>query len=483
MIVKIHKGGKSFSGAATYLTHDPKAKTDERVAWTHTLNLANDHVPSAVDEMLWTARNAELLKQEAGIRAGGRATENPVKHVSLNWAPDENPTRDHMIETTEDFLRHMKWQEHQALLVAHEDKEYAHVHVLLNAVHPETGLRLDDNFERRRAQECALEYERENGRIYCEQRLKNLEEREDGPTRPAWMAFRENHRKFENQEKILENKNDPILIRDPEIPENTNSDEWRILKEIQRDERKIFFGEGKLAFNELRNSTYREIRKEFRERWSDYYAAEKNGGDGVDLAAMKAEIVAEQKTALEERRDAACAELRKSRDGQYRELLDDQREIRLGLHSRQEAGLENALFLDLARDGNAGRDIATTFREAADETLMPRDGDSGWEMDASAYEAPPRHENAGMKSGANIGANIGEGLGFGLIAFLDSIADGFIGAKPAPKPRQREPEHSGPNPFDAAADEAHKRQQQEEQNKQEEADREWRKRQRSGYGE
>ena len=61
----------------------PKAKTAERVGWTHTLNLANDHVPSAVDEMLWTARNAELLKQEAGIRAGGRATENAVKHVSL----------------------------------------------------------------------------------------------------------------------------------------------------------------------------------------------------------------------------------------------------------------------------------------------------------------------------------------------------------------------------------------------------------------
>ena len=76
MIVVIHNGGKSFSGAVTYLTHDPKAATTERVNWTHTLNLANDHVPSAVDEMLWTARNAELLKHEAGVRAGGRATEN-----------------------------------------------------------------------------------------------------------------------------------------------------------------------------------------------------------------------------------------------------------------------------------------------------------------------------------------------------------------------------------------------------------------------
>jgi len=65
-----------------------------------------------------------------------------------------------MMAATSDFLNHMKWQEHQALLVAHEDKSHAHVHVMLNVVHPETGLRLNDDFERRRAQAWALEYER-----------------------------------------------------------------------------------------------------------------------------------------------------------------------------------------------------------------------------------------------------------------------------------------------------------------------------------
>ena len=70
MIVKIQPSGKSFSGLANYLAHDPdQAKTAERVARTHTHNLASDDVPCAVNEMLWTARDAELLKQEAGIRA------------------------------------------------------------------------------------------------------------------------------------------------------------------------------------------------------------------------------------------------------------------------------------------------------------------------------------------------------------------------------------------------------------------------------
>ena len=63
MIVRILSSGKSFSGCATYLTHDANANTTERVAWTHTHNLANDHVQSAVDEMYQTSQNAELLKQ------------------------------------------------------------------------------------------------------------------------------------------------------------------------------------------------------------------------------------------------------------------------------------------------------------------------------------------------------------------------------------------------------------------------------------
>ena len=50
---------------------------------------------------------------------------------------------------------------------------------------PKPGCGSMTDFERRRAQAWALEYERENGRIYCEQRLQNVEEREDAPTRPG----------------------------------------------------------------------------------------------------------------------------------------------------------------------------------------------------------------------------------------------------------------------------------------------------------
>jgi hypothetical protein len=199
MIVKISGGGKSSSGLGTYLTHDPKEQTAERVDWTHTHNLANDHVPSAVDEMLWTARDAELLKQENGVRAGGQSTKNAVKHVSLNWAIEDKPSEQHMKATSEHFLRHMGWDQHQAIFVAHNDKAYKHVHLMINQVHSETGSKLDDGFEQRRAQKWAAAYELEQGRVYCDQRMLNAEEREKAMPRNMHIAFKKNQQDFENQ--------------------------------------------------------------------------------------------------------------------------------------------------------------------------------------------------------------------------------------------------------------------------------------------
>lgn len=474
MIVRILSHGKSFKGLAAYLAHDPDAKTRDRVNWTHTLNLPDDDVPCAVNVMYLTAENAELLKQEAGIRAGGRKTENTVKHFSLNWARDQRPTKEHMIETAQDFVRNMGWEAHQAILFSHTDKKHAHVHCMLNMVHPETGLRLNDDFERHRAQAWALEYERENGRIYCEERLKEPEEREQSPTRPAWTAFEKKQQEFERAEKRLQNQA-PIFIGDGENPKNTNSDEWKILKEMQKAERLAFFAEGKLAFKELRNSIYREVRDEFREGWSDYYYAKRNGGDEETLAAMKAQLIADQKTVLEERRDEACGELRKTRDGLYRELLDGQREIRLGLRERQEAGLDNSFFHELIKDRDAGKDMAAAFREAAELTTQRQDAGEAPSADAPAFGARPGRESPGIRSGENIAADLVGGIGFGVISLLESVADGIIGSKPAPKPRRAEPERDEPNPFDAVIEEGRQRQHRE----QEEADREWRKRQRS----
>jgi hypothetical protein len=360
----------------------------------------------------------------------------------------------------------MKWQEHQAVLVAHDDKPYKHVHVMLNTVHPETGLRLDDGFEKRRAQAWALEYEREQGRVYCEQRLKNPAERESAPARNIWMAFQENEKEFGRAEKSLRQQG-PILLDEQEIQKNQKNDEWRILKEIQRTERMDFFAEGKSEFSELRLSIYREVREEFRDRWADFYAARREGGDPDTLAALKAELIADQKAILEARRDEACAELRESRNERYRELLDGQRETRADLRGRQEAGLDNALFLQQVEERNAGRDVAGDFRQAADETAIPQQTRE-WEADATASTGGASNAS-GMKSGADVETVIGGRLTAGIGSFLDSLFCDLVG----PGPRPYQPEPADVKLLQAAADDALKQQQQRERDQ---SDEEWRQR-------
>jgi hypothetical protein len=352
------------------------------------------------------------------------------------------------------------------------------VHLLLNAVHPETGLRLDDNFDFGRAQKWALAYEKENDRIYCEQRLKNAEEREDGPTRPAWMAFKESQIKFAQEEKTLENQA-PILIGDGNNKEfDLISAEWKILKENQRADRKEFFAEGKIEFSELRKSIYRDVREEFRSRWSDYYAAIRFGGDGDTIALMKAELLADQKAVLEARRDEACKALRESRDGLYKQLLLDQQTARHDLHDRQDSGLDSTVFLELERGGKSGaKDITADFRQVAAEVTSARhDPDEASSPDTPAFGGRPGREYPGMKSGADIGANLAGGIGFGVISLLESVADGIMGAKALPKPRRAAPERA--DPFDAVMEEGKRRRERE----QEEGDSEWRKRQERSYG-
>jgi hypothetical protein len=469
MIVRILSRGKSFKGLATYLTHDAdQAKTSDRVAWTHTRNLANDEIPSAVNEMLWTARDAELLKQEAGVRAGGRTTANQVKHLSLNWSPEDRPTPEHMRETTDGFLRHMKWEEHQAIVVAHNDKAYAHVHVMLNAVHPETGLRLNDDFERRRAQTWARDYEREQGRIYCEQRLLNPEEREPAPPRNIWMAMQENQKEFAQAEIILAENSEYSR----EEPINRENSEWEILKENQRTERISFFADGKSQFSELRTSIYREIRQEFRSRWADYFTAAREGADPDMLAELKAGIIADQTALLDARRAEACAELREARDERYRGLLDNQSEVRADLRWSQDVGLDNAAFLSHAGERD---DVAAEFGEAGDEVATRFDG-GDW--NAADDDAAQLDHNAPQAEGDHVGT--GEAPpGLALLSIFGFALDDLInfGSKPVshkPDPETREQMRAG-------AEEATKRRRREEE---EEAHAESRRKQRErSYGE
>lgn len=362
MIVKIGKPGRSFVKLALYLGHDIKADTTKRVAWTHTLNCAHDHVPSAVHEMYTTWLDADFLKQEAGVPLTGRKLEKPVKHFSLNWDPSEKPTPKEMVAAVESYLTRMGWQDHQAVLIAHSDKKYRHVHVMLNAVHPETGLRLQESYEHRRTAAWCEQYERAHG-IVCEERLKPVGQRAKSPPRPVW----------ERLQGIAAEGLEPIAFDRPEVephlPPGWKAEEWKHLKALQREQRDAFFAGGKDVYRGIRNQIYQEVRQTYRAEWAEYFALKRADAAPDVLQAFRDNLVAQQKETLDHYARIAANEVRTQRDIAYRALLDRQKAEREVLTDRQKHGVSSSQLWHAKEAARLRAEIATVGSDAVPPAL------------------------------------------------------------------------------------------------------------------
>ena len=194
MISKINGLGRSFAGVAAYCLHDApepddrRPETSERVGWTDTRNLATIRVERAARLMAATAKAAPDLKRLAGAAKGGRKLAKPVLHYSLSWANDETPDRQEMSRAVDGSLEALGLEGHEALIVAHDDTRHPHVHVIANRVDPETGKAAKLGNSKLRLSRWAEGYEREQGQIRVERRVKNNERRRAGKEvlRPIW---------------------------------------------------------------------------------------------------------------------------------------------------------------------------------------------------------------------------------------------------------------------------------------------------------
>ncbi len=124
MIAKVARGSR-FSGLQAYLLGRKEGQGVERVAWVTGRNLGVDEPELAAEVMSATwAENPRV--------------EKPVYHLIVSFAPDEKLGQAAALEVVERTLRDLGLEEHQALIVAHDDTGHQHVHVMLNRVHPET---------------------------------------------------------------------------------------------------------------------------------------------------------------------------------------------------------------------------------------------------------------------------------------------------------------------------------------------------------
>lgn len=423
------KGGSSFRGAGKYYLHDKaaakdlpndlKPKTDDRVAFMDTRNCVNDDPHLAIDEMWATARAQNDLKRAHGLALGGRKCTDPVKTISLSWHPSENPSAEQMIEAADSYLAKMGWSEHQAVYVGHNDTEHAHIHIILNRVHPDTGRVLDDRKDYRRAQEWALEYEKEHGRIFCEKRLEydrpphersandNLPHDVIVATRPLEQDYRRDEQKREDLDKL----------------------ERDLLKQQQRAEREAWFEEGAKLFKQTRNAVWRDVKEEYREDWKQFYAddaertrqAKQAAESAVDRALICArsgkweeataafsdrdavfrvihgefkegrkKLRAEQMAETRDRQTAACDQLRLDREDSYKALL-----------ARQ--ALERSEMRELHASGERASHLAA-------QTLDVRSANQN--VDPAAQVPVPANSNGipDKPLAAHAGATIGDGL-------------------------------------------------------------------------
>ena len=116
---------QGFQGIARYLA-TPKLHREDRVrvAWMEGRNMIADHnLRSAAREM-------------EAVAAGSVRVVRPGLHLSVSWAPEDDPTRTQMTNVFNRIMSKLNLQDHQAMLVAHGDEPYAHVHALVNRVHP-----------------------------------------------------------------------------------------------------------------------------------------------------------------------------------------------------------------------------------------------------------------------------------------------------------------------------------------------------------
>jgi len=149
MIGKAHTG-KGFGGLARYLQSGGKGEQAERVAWAESRNLPTDDPEAAARIMRATANdNARVQK--------------PVYHLSLSCDPDDKPDKAELLDRANRVIDDLGLKEHQALIVAHSDTEHAHVHILVNRVHPETGKSWTNSHDYARIEKSLREIEDARG--------------------------------------------------------------------------------------------------------------------------------------------------------------------------------------------------------------------------------------------------------------------------------------------------------------------------------
>ena len=117
-----------------------------------------------------------------------------------------------MIEAARESLMALGVEDHQALIVCHNDAPHAHVHVIVNRVSMEDGRAANMRGDHLKLSRWSESWEKRHGKVWCDERVRNNERREQGEfvrgtahlPRPEFEAARDGTRGFnDNREACL----------------------------------------------------------------------------------------------------------------------------------------------------------------------------------------------------------------------------------------------------------------------------------------
>ena len=300
MIVVINpsaKAGHSFKGLHAYCSHDQeRAKTSERVEWIDTRNIGIEDSDHAWKIMAATAQAQNQLKQNSGIRAGKAPKDGAVMHVILSFHTDEPQSREDMQAAADELLAQLGADpakmrsknkpklrqfadEHQAVLYAHSDTENGHLHMMINRIHPQTGLVLPTNNDHIKAQAWALDYSMRHGTDEkTPARQENKDMRENGEyvkadkrkTRNAYEqdqkyrdASNDNHRLKSVAAEQLEK--DAALAQHGRTNAEKQANDWNLLVEAHKERKSVLGRQLQTQINNAKAAAREEYRPHLRE--------------------------------------------------------------------------------------------------------------------------------------------------------------------------------------------------------------------------
>jgi len=126
--------GKGFLGLARYLEHGEAGEHRDRVLWVESRNLPTEDPETAARLMAAHARES--------VR-----TQRPVYHFVIAFDPGDPVDRESMRRVADAVLRKLGLEEHQVLIVAHNDTEHPHMHLVVNRVHPKRHVAWENSWD------------------------------------------------------------------------------------------------------------------------------------------------------------------------------------------------------------------------------------------------------------------------------------------------------------------------------------------------